>query len=202
MNGAPNGNGYEREKLLMERDDRGVFGPEGFTLSASLRRKYKTALLPVRARAWQFMREQKFDEAEALLLQSLPRNAADLEDERYFGMYCGLADIALKKEDKVAALDWFRRGIESFPSAVRKNHLLQLADMGIDVAQWISTERDDGLSETDAAAVLQRVHAAMEPLAKGNHETARAGNRVAQESRRLETGGTHVTRSNVRGYLG
>lgn len=202
MNGTPNGNGYEREKLLMEQDDRGVFGPEGFTLSAGLRRKYKTALLPVRARAWQFMREQKFDEAEALFLQSLPRNAADLEDERYFGMFCGLADIALKKEDKVAALDWFRQGIENFPSAVRKNHLLQLADLGIDVSRWIRSERDDGLSETDAAAVLHGVYQAMAPLAGSDTMTARAGVRVASELGRLETGGGHVTRSNLKGYVG
>lgn len=186
----------------MERDDRGVFGPEGLTLSAGLRRKYKTALLPVRVRAWQLIREGDIDAAEQLLTQSLPRNADDYEDERYFGIFCGLADVAVKKQDKIAALDWLRRAIENFPSAVRKNHLLQLADMGIDVAQWIRSERDDGLTETDAAAVLQRVYVAMEPLAGNDRSIVKAGNRVVTELGRLETNGGHVTRSNIKSYLG
>ncbi len=192
----------ERKIRLLEQDDRGVFGPQGIEgLSAGMRKRYRTAMQPAQTRAFQMLRAGDLEGAEKILRESLPRNDADLQDERYFGIYCGLADVALKTDDRLAALDWFSRGIESFPSAVRKNHLLQLADMGIDVAQWIRSERDDGLSETDSSAILYRVHQAMAPLAGANKTTARAGNKVTSELGRLETSSGHVTRSSVKGYL-
>ena len=196
-------NGNERALRLLERDDRGVFGPEGIPgISASMRRKFKTATLPARTRAFILIRERKFDEAERLLSESLPRDEHDAEDDRYFGIYCGLADVSYAKNDKLAALAWFRQGIERFPSSIRQNHLLQLSNMGVDVSRWIRAERDDGLSETDSAAVLQQILLATEPFG-GRPAGAAAEDIVRSEFARLETGAVgDVARSRVKSYLG
>lgn len=128
--------GIERNIRLMKQDDRGVLGPEGIEgISAGTRKRFKTAMQPARTRAYNMLRAGNVKGAEKIFLESLPRGEADLKDERYFGIYCGLAEVAFQTGDRLAALDWFSRGIENFPSVVRKNHLLQLADMGVDVAQ-------------------------------------------------------------------
>lgn len=187
---------------FLEKDDRGVFGPQGIKgLSASARRKYNTALQPARSRAWIFIKQRRFDEAEELLRQSLPRDAGDAEDERYFGIYCGLSDVAIAKGDRLAALDWFRQGIERFPTAIRQNHVVQLSALGVDVSRWIRNERDDGFAETDAMAILQSVHAAMQDREK-TIQAVRAEGKVLEEIARLEKNGGKESRSAVRSYLG
>lgn len=151
---------YERERELMERDDRGVFGPEGLKLSAAMRRKYQTVLEPANMRAQMLLRsgeEKNMEEAERILRASLPRDEVDLRDERYFGIYWGLAEIAMQRSDKIAALDWFQQAIVQFPAAVRKNHLRRLVALGVQLSQWTNGSGDIVLSETDAAAILSRI---------------------------------------------
>ena len=80
MSGNAPSNGHESALRLLEQDDRGVFGPEGIPgISASMRRKFKTAVLPARTRAFLLIRERRFDEAETLLAQSLPRDERPLD---------------------------------------------------------------------------------------------------------------------------
>ena len=156
----PENTGYEREARLIEADDRGVFGPHGLSISASMRRKFQTALQPANTRAQILLRsgdERNVADAEKLLLESLPRDERDLRDERYFGIYWGLAEIALRRCDKIAALDWFQQAISKFPTAVRKNHLRKLVQLGVHVSQWTNGGGELELSETDAAAILSRI---------------------------------------------
>ncbi len=160
MAGPNDSNGYEREIRLMEADDRGVFGPYGLQISAALRRRFQTVLQPANTRAQIMLRsaeQGKVAEAEKIFMNSLPRNDIDLQDERYFGIYWGLAEVALQRNDRIAALDWFQQAIMKFPTAVRKNHLRRLIHLGVQLAKWVNGTGEILLSETDAAAILTRI---------------------------------------------
>jgi hypothetical protein len=158
MASRPDENGdYTREKRLMRLDNRGIFGAEGLSIPASMRRRFALVTEPVRSRAWKLLNAGQLDEAESILKDSLPRNAEDNEDQRYFGIYWGMAEVSLRRNDKIAALDWAQQGISKFPSAVRKSHLRKLVGLGVYLAQWADGSEEINLTETDAAAILARI---------------------------------------------
>ncbi len=158
---------YSREERLMTLDDRGVFGAEGMSIPAGLRRRFELVTEPARSRAWKLLNGNELDAAEKVLIDSLPRNPDDHEDERYFGIYWGMAEVAMRRNDKIAALDWFQQGIRKFPNAVRKNHLRKLIQLGVRLSKELE-DRGDRLSEIDAAAVLARITETMERWTKAN----------------------------------
>ena len=148
---------YSREERLIRLDDRGVFGAEGMSIPAGLRRRLELMTEPLRSRAWKLLNGGDLDGAEKVLTGSLPRNADDHEDERYFGIYWGMAEVAMRRNDKIAALDWFQQGIRKFPTAVRKNHLRKLLELGVQVAKWADGTGELSLDETQVAAILTRI---------------------------------------------
>ncbi len=148
---------YSREERIIRLDDRGVFGAEGMSIPAGLRRRLELVAEPIRFRAWKLLNGGELEAAEKLLRDSLPRNADDCEDERYFGIYWGMAEVAMKKGDKIAALDWFQQGIQQFPGAVRRNHLRRLMTLGVHVSHLADGHGELQLEETHVAAILTRI---------------------------------------------
>lgn len=180
---------YSREERLIRLDDRGVFGAEGMSIPAAMRRRFELVTEPARSRAWKLLTGGDLDAAEKVLADSLPRNADDHEDDRYFGIYWGMAEIAMKRGDKIAALDWFQQGIRKFPSAVRKNHVRRLLELGVQAAKWADGTGELCLDETQVAAILTRIEettkrwtdaAAVAPLAE--MELHAAGKRLETSS--------------------
>lgn len=148
---------YSREERLIRLDNRGVFGAEGMSIPAGMRRRLELIAEPLRSRAWKLLNGGDLDGAEKVLADSLPRNADDHEDERYFGIYWGMAEVAIRRDDKIAALDWFQQGIKKFPSAVRKNHIRKLLELGVQVSKWADGTGELRLDETQVAAILTRI---------------------------------------------
>ncbi len=188
MRTRPDENGdYSREERLIRLDTRGVFGAEGMSIPAGMRRRLVLIAEPLRSRAWKLLNGGDLDGAEKVLANSLPRNAEDHEDARYFGIYWGMAEVAMRKGDKIAALDWFQQGIRKFPSAVRKNHIRRLLELGVQVSRWIDGTGELHLDETQVSAILTRIdettkrwteRVAVAPLAEMELEAA---------SKKLET---------------
>lgn len=158
---------YSREERLMRLDDRGVFGSESLSIPAGLRRRFQLVTEPARAKAWQLLNGGHLDEAERIFHESLPRHQEDCEDSRYFGIYWGMAEVAMRRDDKIAALDWFQQGIAKFPTAVRKNHLRKLIQLGVRLSKELE-DRGDQLSEADAAAILARIGETLERWTKAD----------------------------------
>ncbi len=157
---APKNDAAEYEKKLLEADDRGVFGTESMkNISASVRQKYRRAVEPLSITAWKLLKrndDSLLPEAERILTESLPRNAEDLKDDRYFGIHWGLGDVAIRKGDATAALLHYEEAIRTFPKALRKTHIQRLESLGVLTANAI-LETDSSNAETDAAAIANRV---------------------------------------------
>lgn len=177
----------EFEARLAEADDRGVFGTSGLTrISASVRKKFQTSLEPASVRAWKMLRsndEASLPEAEKLLQESMPRNEEDLRDDRYFGIYWGLGEVAVRKNDLTLALLRYEEAIRTFPSALRKSHIQRLEEMGILAASSV-LQSNVRTSETDAAAIAMR---ALKAIA--DYRESGAGTRIRHMQASLEHNG-------------
>jgi tetratricopeptide (TPR) repeat protein len=139
----------------VEADDRNVFGAMGLTLSASVRKNLDRKD-PLLTQVRLLMQEGRFDEAEALLTQCMPRHEGDTQDSRYFGVFWTAGDIAQQRGNASEALQNYIQAIQRFPQELRKGHLQRLEALGVATARSLLA-RGGGLAETDAAAVLQNL---------------------------------------------
>ncbi len=140
---------------LVEADDRNVFGVMGLTLSASVRKRLDRKD-PLLTRVRLLMQEGNIDDAEALLMQCMPRHESDTQDSRYFGVYWTAGDLAQQRGNPSEAIQNYIQAIQRFPEELRKGHLQRLEALGVATARSLLA-RGGGLAETDAAAVLQNL---------------------------------------------
>ncbi len=140
---------------LVERDDRNVFGVMGLTLSASVRKRLDRKD-PLLTTVRLLMQEGNIDDAEALLMQCMPRHESDTQDSRYFGVYWTAGDIAQQRGNPSEAIQNYIQAIQRFPEELRKGHLQRLEALGVETARAVLA-KGGNLAETDAAAVLQNL---------------------------------------------
>lgn len=123
-----------------------IFGLQDLgNIPSGVRRRIRAGLennIPLAQQAWRLLAENKPEDAEVVFLQCVQEG--ERSDDRFFSVYWGLAQIAMKREQWQTAASYGREAIIAFPHKAREEHFVHLVNVIL---------RIDPRAESDAAAV-------------------------------------------------